>query len=319
MTSALLFPHLRLVPQLRGALFGLVAMLGGSIAQAQAPAPTHESFDSAVHAVRALVAAAHSNDSARLRAIFGPGSDELVESGDPIADKRDRANFVKAYHTKHVLTADGADRKLLTVGARGFQLPTPLVRRDGRWEFDGAAGAEEVVYRRIGRNELDAIAVCKGIVDAENDYAAMNAEHNPVKTYAAKLLSSPGHRNGLYWEVQPGEPASPAGPLLAQAAEEGYEAGTGSPYHGYYYHLLTAQGPSAPGGAKSYLVNGALTGGFAAVAWPAQYRASGVMTFIVGLDGVVYQKDLGDDTEKLAKSLAAYDPDSSWTPAEKQP
>jgi hypothetical protein len=147
----------------------------------------------------------------------------------------------------------------------------------------------------------------------------MNAENSTVKIYAAKLMSDPGRRNGLYWEARAGERASPAGPLLAQATEEGYEAGTGSPYHGYYYHLLTKQGPSAPGGAKSYLVDGVLSGGFAAVAWPAQYRASGVMTFIVGQDGVVYQKDLGDDTEKSAKSLTAYDPDSSWTPAEKQP
>jgi hypothetical protein len=301
------------------ALLISVAMLGSSRVQAQTAAPAHENFDTAMDAVRALVTAAHSNDTARLRAIFGPGSDELVESGDPVADKRDRANFVKAYHTKHVLLADGTDRKLLTVGARGFQLPTPLVRLDGRWQFDGAAGAEELVFRRIGRNELDAIAVCKGIVDAQNDYAAMNAEKSTVKIYAAKLMSDPGRRNGLYWEARAGERASPAGPLLAQATEEGYEAGTGSPYHGYYYHLLTKQGPSAPGGAKSYLVDGVLSGGFAAVAWPAQYRASGVMTFIVGQDGVVYQKDLGDDTERFAKSLTAYDPDSSWTPAEKQP
>ncbi len=147
----------------------------------------------------------------------------------------------------------------------------------------------------------------------------MSSDTHAAKTYAAKLMSDPGRRNGLYWEAQPGEPTSPAGPFLAQAAEEGHQVGTGSPYHGYHYRLLTAQGPSAPGGAKSYLADGALSGGFAAVAWPAQYRASGVMTFIVGQDGIVWQKDLGNDTETLAKTLAAYDPDSSWTPAEKQP
>jgi hypothetical protein len=309
----------RAMPQLRGTLLALLTMFGASIAQAQTSAPAHESFDSAMHAVRALVTAAENNDINRLLAIFGPGADELVESGDPVADKRDRANFVMAYRRKHTLIADGADRDLLAVGAHGFQLPTPLVRRDGRWAFDGAAGAEELIYRRIGRNELDAIAVCKGIVDAENDYAARNPENSGIETYAAKLMSDPGRRNGLYWEAQAGEPASPAGPFLAQAAEEGYETGTGSPYHGYFYHLLKAQGPNAPGGAKSYLVDGALTQGFAAVAWPAQYRASGVMTFIVGQDGVIYQKDLGDDTEKRAKSLAAFDPDSSWAPAEKGP
>ncbi len=318
MTPTLSWTSRRSMPQRLSALLASIAMLGSATVQAQTVTTAHENFDSAMHAVRALVAAARSNDTARLQAIFGPGSDELVESGDPVADKRDRASFVKAYRARHVLLDDGADRKMLAVGARGFQLPTPLVRRDGRWEFDGAAGAEELIDRRIGRNELDAIAVCKGIVDAENDYASMTSGAQAARTYAAKLMSDPGRRNGLYWEAQPGEPTSPAGPFLARAAEEGHIVGTGAPYHGYYYHLLMAQGPSAPGGAKSYLADGALTGGFAAVAWPAQYRASGVMTFIVGQDGVVYQKDLGDDTEKLAQSLAAYDPDSSWTPAEKQ-
>jgi hypothetical protein len=319
MTAMLSCTRWRFAPQMLVALLVSVVMFGSSSVRAQTEVPAHENFDTAMHAVRALVAAAHSNDTARLQSIFGPGSDELVGSGDAVADKRDRANFVKAYHTKHALLDDGADRKLLAVGARGFQVPTPLVRLDGRWQFDGAAGAQELVYRRIGRNELDAIAVCKGIVDAENDYAAMNAENSAVKTYAGKLMSDPGRRNGLYWEARAGEPASPAGPFLAHAASEGYEAATGSPYHGYHYHLITTQGPSAPGGAKSYLVEGVLSGGFAAVAWPAQYRAGGVMTFIVGQDGVVYQKDLGDDTETLAKSLTAYDPDSSWTHAEKQP
>jgi hypothetical protein len=319
MIPTLLHTPWRALPQLLSALVACIAMLGGSTVHAQTVALAHENFDTPMHAVRALVAAAQSNDIARLQAIFGAGSDELVESGDPVADKRDRANFVKAYYAKHILLDDGADRRLLAVGVRSFQLPTPIVRRDGRWAFDGAAGAEELVDIRIGRNELDAIAVCKGIVDAENDYASMSSDTHAAKTYAAKLMSDPGRRNGLYWEAQSGEPSSPAGPFLAQAAEEGHPVGTGSPYHGYHYHLLTAQGPGAPGGAKSYLVDGALTGGFAAVAWPAQYRASGVMTFIVGQDGVVYQKDLGDDTQRLAQSLAAYDPDSSWTPAEKQP
>jgi hypothetical protein len=319
MTPTLLRAQGRSLPQRLSALLAFIAMLGSSATHAQTAASAHESFDSPMQAVRALVAAAQNNDIARLQAIFGSGSDELVESGDDVADKSDRANFVKAYHAKHVLLDDGPDRRLLAVGVRGFQLPTPIVRRDGHWEFDGAAGAEELVDRRIGRNELDAIAACKGIVDAENDYATMNSEPHAVKTYAAKFMSDPGRRNGLYWETQSGEPTSPAGPFLARAAEEGHTAGTGAPYHGYYYRLLTAQGPSAPGGAKSYLVDGALTGGFAAVAWPAQYRASGVMTFIVGQDGVVYQKDLGDETARLAQSLAVYDPDSSWTPAEKQP
>ena len=309
----------RLLPQLLAAVLASSTLLGGSTAQAQTAAPEHESFDTASQAARALVTAAQNNDTDRLLAIFGPGSDELVESGDPVADKKDRSNFVKAYRTKHALIDDGADRKLLAVGARSFELPTPIVRLDGRWMFDGAAGAQELVVLRIGRNELDAIAVCRGIVDAENDYAAMNPENAATKSYAGKLVSDPGRRNGLYWEVRPGEPASPAGPLLAQAAEEGYETGTRSPYHGYYYRLLKTPGPSAAGAAKSNPADGAPAAGFAAVAWPAQYRASGVMTFIVGQDGVVYQKDLGDDTEKLAKSLSAFDRDAGWVPAEQTP
>jgi Protein of unknown function (DUF2950) len=319
MTPALSRTPPRALSQLLSALFASVAMLGSLTIEAQTVAPAHENFDTAMNAVRALVTAAQSNDIARLRTIFGPGSDELIESGDPVADQRERTNFVKAYRAKHVLLTDGADRRLLAVGVHGFQLPTPLVRHDGRWAFDGAAGVEELVDLRIGRNELDAIAVCKGIVDAENDYASMNAETHAVKTYATKLMSEPGHRDGLYWEAKSGEPSSPAGPFLARAAEEGQQMGAGEPYHGYHYHLLTAQGPGAPGGAKSYLVDGALTGGFAAVAWPAQYRVSGVMTFIVGQDGVVYQKDLGSNTETTAKNLAVYDPDASWTRAEKHP
>ncbi len=319
MTPTLSRTPLRALSQWLSASIAFAAMLVSSTLAAQTVAPAHEDFDTAMHAVRALVAAAQSNDIARLRTIFGPGSDELVESGDPVADKKERSNFVKAYRAKHVLLNDGADRKLLAVGMHDFRLPTPLVRHDGRWAFDGAAGVEELVDLRIGRNELDAIAVCKGIVDAENDYASMNSQAHAVKTYAAKLMSEPGQRDGLYWEAQAGEPASPAGPFLARAAEEGQPVGTGAPYHGYHYRVLTAQGPGAPGGAKSYWVDGALTGGFAAVAWPAQYRVSGVMTFIVGQDGVVYQKDLGPNTETTAKSVAIYDPDPSWTRAEKRP
>ena len=280
---------------------------------------THETYAKPWQAVRALLVAVKSGDPERLRAVFGPGSDELIDSGDPVADKKDRAGFLKAYQTKHALLADGPDRKYLIVGEGNFQLPTPLVQQDGRWQFDGAAGANELVYQRIGRNELDAIATCKGIVAAQIKYYAWNPEKNPVKSYAAKFMSDAGKRNGLYWPAKPGARQSPAGPFVAQAEEEGYTTDAKTPYRGYYFRLLTAQGAAAKGGAKSYLTDGALTGGFAVVAWPAQYRASGVMTFIVNQDGVVYQKDLGDDTEKLALGLTAYDPDTSWAAAESPP
>jgi hypothetical protein len=315
---------------LRGILLTGAVVLAAMVAQAQTPTsqdaapaaaavPAHDTYAKPWQAVRALVAAVKSGDPERLRAVFGPGSDDLIDSGDPVADKKDRAGFLKAYQTKHALLADGADRKYLIVGAGNFQLPTPLVQQDGRWQFDGAAGANELVYQRIGRNELDAIATCKGIVAAQAKYFAWNPEKKPVKSYAAKFMSDSGKRNGLYWPAKPGARQSPAGPFVAQAEEEGYTTDAKTPYRGYYFRLLTAQGAGAKGGAKSYLTDGALTGGFAVVAWPAQYRASGVMTFIVNQDGIVYQKDLGDDTEKLALGLTAFDPDTSWTAAESPP
>jgi hypothetical protein len=310
-------------PPVRGALFACIALLAAGVASAQAPAAaaaatapvTHETFATPDAAVQGLLAAASLNDTNRLLAIYGPGSEDLIDSGDPVADKRAQAYFVKAYATKHSLESDGADRKWLNVGKNDWQLPIPLVQKDGRWQWDGAAGAQELIYRRIGRNELGAIAVCNGIVDAQNDYVAANPEKATVKTYAAKLISDPGRRNGLYWEANPGEEESPAGPFLAKAVKQGYSDAS-EPYHGYYFRALTEQGKNAPGGAKPFIVNGAATGGFAVVAWPANYRSSGVMTFIVGPDGIVYQKDLGDDTEKLAESMTSYDPDSTWTRAE---
>ena len=311
-----------------GLLTIAIASVGQSLAAAQTITPAkvsapvqagaHTRFTTSTEAVNAFVAAVRRGDVARMREIFGPGAEDLVESGDPVADRAERQRLLRMYKAKHKLVADGPDRQFLIVGSRDWQLPTPLLRIDGRWAFDGAAGVEELVYRRIGSNELGAIAVCHGIVDAQADYVAANPENNSQPTYG-KLLSDPGRRNGLYWQTKQGEPDSPLGPLVAEAAEAGYTSGAGAPYHGYYFRLLTAQGAAAAGGAKSYLADGALTGGFAVVAWPAQYRASGVMTFIVDKDGVVFQKDLGDDTEKLAETLATFDPDSTWVPVDKTP
>jgi hypothetical protein len=310
----------------RGSLIAAVALFTASMVNAQTPAnlpsapasTEHLTFATSGEAVQALINAVRRGDLAKMRAIFGPGAEDLVVSGDPVTDRKERQRLTNLYNAKHVLVADGPDRKFLAIGSRGWQMPTPLVRSEGRWSFDGAAGVDELVFRRIGSNELGAIAVCNGIVDAEADYLAANPEKNSQPTYG-KILSDPGRRNGLYWPPKSGEPESPLGPLVAEAAEAGYTSGTGAPYHGYYFRLVTAQGPAAKGGAKSYLVADKLSGGFAIVAWPAQYRASGVMTFIVNQDGIVYQKDLGDDTEKLAEALAAYDPDSTWTPADKAP
>ena len=288
----------------------------GSAAALAADVPAHESFDTPKAAVRALYRATRQGDLVRLRALFGEGSDDLLDSGDPVADKRERSDFLNAYRVKHHLVVEGDDRQLLAVGAGDWLLPTPLVRRDGRWQFDGAAGADELVYRRIGENELGAIAVCKGIVVAQADYHLRNPEHAAQPHYAGRFLSDAGRRNGLYWDALPGEKPSPAGEFIANASAEGYEAGHGRPYHGYNYRLLDSQGAAAEGGARTYAVDGVYTQGYAVVAWPAQYRASGVMTFIVNQNGVIYQKDLGEDTETLARAMHTFDPGEGWTPVD---
>lgn len=285
---------------------------------ASAQATGQQTFASAEDAVHALVNALQADDHPKLLAVLGSNAEPVVASGDPVADKAERENFLAAYAAKSALVPADADTMVLEVGLDGWPLPIPVVRRHGRWFFDSAAGAEELVYRRLGRNELDAIDVCRGFVAAQEEYASEGRDGQPAGIYAQKLLSDPGRRNGLYWPVAPGDPPSPAGPLLAKASAENYAlgAGTPTPYHGYVYRLLTAQGPAARGGAKSYLVDGGLVGGFALVAFPAEYRQSGVMTFLVGADGVVYEKDLGPRTVELAKGIAEYDPDRSWTPVE---
>jgi hypothetical protein len=199
------------------------------------------------------------------------------------------------------------------LGNDDWPMPIPLVHRDGRWYFDGAAGADEIVYRRVGRNELGAIAVCRGFVDAQNEYASKDRDGEGAGVYAQKLVSDPGTHNGLYWPTAEGEEPSPVGEFVADAAAEGYKAGAAAPYHGYRYRQLFRQGENANGGAKEYFERGVLANGFALVAWPADYGASGVMTFIVDQDGVVFQKDLGDDTNAVVDAMKSFDPDSSWT------
>jgi hypothetical protein len=260
------------------------------------------------------VTAARNGDADALRKLFGPGSESIIDSGDAVADAAARKQFVTLYEQKHDLVPDGEDRMLLHVGDDGWPLPVPVVRKNGRWLLDGDAGADEVVFRRIGRNELGAIAVCRGYVDAQYEYASEDRDGEGAGVYAQKLLSDPGTHNGLYWQTAEGEPPSPVGPFVAEAAAEGYRAGGGtSPYHGYRYRPLFRQGDNANGGAVEYFENGVLKHGFALVAWPAEYGVSGVMTFIVNQDGVVFQKDLGAETEAAAMAMDAYDPDSTWT------
>ncbi|MGB2629344.1 MAG: DUF2950 domain-containing protein [Candidatus Acidiferrum sp.] len=274
-------------------------------------AADQKTFATPEEAVKALMSAVEANNQDELLAIFGPDGKDLVSSGDAVQDKNALESFVKSYKAKHVILKEGEKTRVLQVGTKGWELPIPIVLADGKWHFDTAAGEEELVYRRIGENELGAIAVCRGVIASQIDYAAVGHDGLPAGIYAEKLRSDPGKHNGLYWKVAEGETPSPAGPFLAAAAEEGYQKG--DPYHGYYFHGLKAQGAAAKGGAKSYIVDGELTGGTGVIAYPAQYKASGVMTFIVNQDGVVYQKDLGPNTSELAKAISEYNPDSTWT------
>jgi len=271
-----------------------------------------QSFPSAEAAATAFVAALKKGDPDGLRQLIGPGTDDLLSSGDPVADQADRAAFVAGYETKHSLVEDRPDKVTLVIGEYDWPLPIPFVRRDGQWYVDGAAGADEMVYRRVGGNELGAIEVCRGFVAAQLDYASQGRDGDPAGVYALKLVSDPGLQNGLYWKTAADEPPSPAGPFVAAAASEGYRA-LRTPYHGYYYRLLYAQGPNANGDARDYFKDGVLTEGFALVAWPADHGASGVKTFIVNQDGVVFQKDLGPETATAVEAIQSFDPDVSWT------
>lgn len=267
-------------------------------------------------AATAFVAAVRANDEDALRQLLGAQEHELLSSGDATQDNNARLKFLERYDQAHALVRKTRDKVILTVGPSAWPVPFPIVRIDGAWRFDATEGAQEMAYRRIGHNEIDAIRVCQALYTAQRQYAATAHDGVPAGTYAQRFRSEPGAQNGLYWEVKDGESQSPTGSLVAEAASEGYDSakqsGKPTPFHGYLYRILMAQGPHAPGGAKDYVSNGRMTGGFAFVAYPAEYRSSGVMTFLVGPRGVVYQKDLGDGTEEAAKGMAAFDPDGTW-------
>lgn len=287
---------------------------------AYAAGKKQETFASPAAAVEALVTAADHDRSDDLIKILGPGSGKLVYSGDAVADDAGRNRFVSAYAKAHQIQAQGQDKAMLILGEKNWPFPIPLVKQNGVWRFDAKAGREEILDRRIGRNELNAIQVCHALVDAERDYAARIRAAGGIVEYASKLVSSPGRHDGLYWPAKPGEEQSPIGPLLAAARAEGYgkmdQPSGHQPYHGYYYQILKRQGKDAPDGAYDYMVNGHMIGGFAIVAYPAKYGASGIMTFIVNQDDVVYQKNLGPDTAAAASGMKEFDPDKSWTQAE---
>jgi hypothetical protein len=272
-----------------------------------------KTFSSAEEAGKALVAAAQSNDEKAMLDILGPDGKEIVSSGDETEDAQNRANFAKRYEEMHRLVREPDGSTTLYIGAENWPTPIPLANKGNVWYFDTESGKKEILYRRVGRNEMSAIRVCQELVAAQKEY--YSAEHNE---YAQKIFSDEGKQNGLYWKVAEGGTPSPIGPLVASAVAEGYAKnpdGTPTPYRGYYYRVVTSQGKNAPGGAKSYIVNGKMTDGFAFVAYPAEYRSSGVMTFIVDHDGVVYQKDLGKKTDAMAKAMTDYNPNASWQKA----
>lgn len=286
---------------------------------AQAQVSSVRTFTSYRAAVAAFITAIRANDEDAMKQILGERERELLLSGNAAQDENARVRFLERYDEAHSVVREGPDKVMLTVGPSAWPVPFPIVRADGAWHFDAAQGAQEIAYRRIGHNELDAIRVCRALYTAQKQYAANPHDDVPAGAYAQRFRSEPGTENGLYWEVKDGELQSPAGSLVAEATNEGNDptkqSGKPTPFHGYLYRILKAQGPHTRGGAKDYVLDGRMTGGFAFVAYPAEYGSSGVMTFVVGPRGVVYQKDLGETTEEIAKGVAAFDPDNTWAVA----
>jgi Protein of unknown function (DUF2950) len=278
--------------------------------------PSISVFASPDDAGNALLTAAKSGDQNALLAIFGPDSRELIFSGDPVQDKNTAALFVTGYGVMHRWRKMPDDAQMLLVGADNFPFPIPLKKNnDGQWFFDTAAGMNEVLNRRIGRNELAIIEVSRAAADAQADYFSQLHDGETAKQYAMKFISDPGKQNGLYWKSPDGQPQSPLGPLAAYATAEGYTAKPEghTAFHGYYFRMLKGQSDKAPGGAKDYMINGKMTGGFAFVAYPAEYGNSGVMTFLINQDDVLLQKDLGKTTIEIATAMNKFDPNASWT------
>jgi Protein of unknown function (DUF2950) len=297
----------------------LAAALLVGVAQAAPSDSTapQRSFASAEDAVNAFVTALRNHQEADLRAILGREADRVLESGDPYADEELHQRFLNLYDAKHSIEQKGPGQAELDAGPDEWPLPIPLVESNGRWTFDTAAGAQTIVDRRIGRNELSAIRTLLASVNAQHDYFDRTKQQTGRGVYATRFISTSGHRDGLYWPVAADEPESPLGPLIDAAQDAGYPGelagGKPIPYEGYNFRILKAQGPSGDGGARSYIQSGRLTGGFAFVAWPAVYESSGIMTFIAGPDGDVYQKDLGSEAASIAMKMPAFDPDLTWS------
>jgi hypothetical protein len=280
-------------------------------------------FKSPEAAFSALLDATKSNDTRELLSIFGPSGKKIISSGDAVADKEARERFVTSAGDAVTFSKVDDSTMLAVIGKDGWYFPIPLVKSPQGWAFSTEDGKEEIINRRIGRNELRAIQVALAYVDGQYEYASKDRDGGGVLQYAGKLVSTPGKKDGLYWEAAPKEEASPLGPLFVRATEEGYtftkKTEKPSPYHGYYLKILTSQGGNAPGGELDYVINGKMTAGFGLVAYPAEYGVSGIMTLIVNQQGIVYEKDLGPRTEELAKKMTKYDPDKTWEKEEWTP
>jgi hypothetical protein len=303
---------------IRFAAFALLALsLGASFVPTFAQQSGQQTFASVADAGRALYISMQSPDDRALLGILGPAGNDIVSSGDPIEDLDARTNFTAKYEEMHRFVAEPNGTVTMVVGAENWPLPIPLVNKNGAWYFDTQAGKDEILFRRIGKNELFAIQACSDLVDAEKQYYD-KAPYGFAKEYAQKLVSDDGKHNGLYWEETGDQFNSPINPLIAYARQNrpADQVGAHVPFNGYFFRILTSQGPHAPGGAKNFVVGGKMTAGFAFVAYPAEYRSSGVMTFMVNKSGTIYEKDLGPNTTKLVEAMTAYDPDSSWNKGE---
>jgi hypothetical protein len=280
-----------------------------------------KTFASPEEAVKSLVDAVKANSNAELLAIFGPGSEDLISSGDDVADKNAREKFLSDYQEKNKLEKETPDKVVLDIGSDDWPLPIPIVKKGDAWVFDTKAGRDELINRRIGRNELDTIQAMHGYVDAQRDYIRKDRDGNGFVEFAQRIISTDSKRDGLYWEPKEGEEESPLGPAFAEAAKAGYslnkkQTGEPTPYHGYFYKILKGQGKNAPGGQYDYVVDGKMILGFALVAYPAKYGSSGIMSFIVNQDDTVYQKDLGKNTAEIVKAMTKYNPDKTWKKVE---
>lgn len=310
-------PMNRILSHPRRVALAAVLAVSALLGVAHAAPPGQQDFATPDDAAKALAAAARGGDPKALLGVLGPAARTLITSGDPVQDRNGLAQFLAAYDARQSLQPNGADQVDLVIGQNNWPMPIPIVREGGRWYFDSEAGAQELIDRRIGKNELLAIRTLLAGVAAQQDYFDRFKTGTGAGAYAERILSTRGATDGLYWDVNAGEPESPLGPLVAQAQDDGYPGaitpdGRPAAYNGYYFRILKAQGPNAPGGARDYMRDRKMLGGFAFLAWPAEYGSSGVTTFIAGPDGVVYQKDLGPGTARAAGAITRFDPDLTW-------